>query len=223
MTSSPDRSSAQPGPDPVGPQPAAAGEPIADSVAVTPATTEAIDPYADGSGGPFTRRSFVIRAMAAIGALTAAMVAIPVAGFAGVPFFRSKQPIALVSGAVPPTLRSDTWADAGAIDDFKVGEPHLVPLQREVADGWVSGVSDVAVYVVRETETDVKAFDIHCTHLGCPLHFASGSGTFGCPCHGGQFNIEGDVISGPPPRPMAQYETRVVDGQVQVGQLIAEA
>ena len=76
---------------------------------------------------------------------------------------------------------------------------------------------------MRETETDIKAFDIHCTHLGCPLAFASGSGTFLCPCHGGSFSIEGEVLGGPPPRPMAQYEVQVVDGEVQVGRLIVEA
>ena len=198
MTSSLDRPDAQPAPDPV-------------------------DPQSTETGGTLNRRSFVIRAMAAIGGLTAALVAVPVAGFASVPFFRSKAPIALVSGAVPPTLRSDLWTSAGALDDFDVGVPRLVPLQREVVDGWVSGVSDVAVYVVRETEEQVLSFDIHCTHLGCPLSFASGSGTFVCPCHGGQFTIEGNVLSGPPPRPMAQYECRVVDGEVQVGQLVGDA
>ena len=198
MTSPLDRPEAPPAPDPVDPLPADPSETL-------------------------DRRSFVIRAMAAIGGLTAALVAIPVAGFASVPFFRSKAPVALVSGAVPPTLRSDTWTSAGSIDDFDVGVPRLVPLQREVTDGWVSGISDVAVYVVRETEEQVLAFDIHCTHLGCPLSFASGSGTFVCPCHGGSFDIEGDVLGGPPPKPMAQYECRVVDGEVQVGPLVVGA
>ncbi len=169
------------------------------------------------------RRSFVIRAMAAIGALITAIVGIPILGFTSVPFFRAKTPVRLLSDAVAPTLRSDTWVSAGPLDDFDVGEPRLVPLQREVADGWVNGVRDVAVYVVRETEDQVIAFDIHCTHLGCPLAFSSGSATFVCPCHGGSFDVEGDVLSGPPPRPMVQYDTRVVDGQVQVGPIAPEA
>ncbi len=38
----------------------------------------------------------------------------------------------------------------------------------------------------------------------------------------GQFSVEGDVVGGPPPRPMAQYECRVVDGEVQVGPLFGE-
>jgi len=73
--------------------------------------------------------------------------------------------------------------------------------------------------VVRETETETRAFDIHCTHLGCPLSFSSGAGKFVCPCHGGNFDIEGNVTGGPPPRPMIQYAVQVVDGNVQVGAL----
>jgi menaquinol-cytochrome c reductase iron-sulfur subunit len=190
---------------------------------VDPDLAEPIDEDPAGATKLLDRRSFVIRAMAAIGAIIAAIVGVPVLGFASVPFFRAKTPVRFFSDAVPPTLRSDAWVSAGALDDFDVGEPRLVMLQRDVADGWVGGTAAVAVYVVRETETEVVAFDIHCTHLGCPLAFASGSATFVCPCHGGSFDVQGDVTSGPPPRPMIQYETRVVDGDVQVGRIAPEA
>lgn len=188
-----------------------------------PVAIEPIDVDPPGSTRLLDRRSFVIRAIGAIGALIAAIVAVPVAGFASVPFFRAKTPIRLLSDAVPPTLRSDAWASAGPLDDFDVGQPRLVLLQRDVTDGWMTSLNEVAVYVVRETEEEVVAFDIHCTHLGCPLAFASGSATFVCPCHGGSFDVQGDVLSGPPPRPMIQYETRVVDGEVQVGRIAPEA
>jgi menaquinol-cytochrome c reductase iron-sulfur subunit len=169
--------------------------------------------------GRLSRRSFVVRAMAAIGALTAAIVGIPVAAFGSIPFFRARTPIRLLSDAVAPTLRSDEWTTAGAVDDFEVGVPRLVPLQRQVTDGWTTETATVAVYVVRETETDFVGFDIHCTHLGCPLAFSSGAGQFVCPCHGGTFSIEGQVTGGPPPHPMLRYQTQVVDGEVQVGSL----
>lgn len=193
--------------------------PDVSGASVDPDPGPIIDVFPPGSTRLLDRRSFVIRAMAAIGALIAVIVGIPVAGFASVPFFRARTPIRVISDAVPPTLRSDAWVSAGQLDDFDVGEPRLVLLQRDVTDGWVSGPQEVAAYVVRETEEAVVAFDIHCTHLGCPLAFSSGSATFLCPCHGGSFDVQGDVLSGPPPRPMIQYETRVVDGEVQVGRL----
>jgi quinol---cytochrome c reductase iron-sulfur subunit, bacillus type len=182
----------------------------------------ASDPDVIGPGR-LSRRSFVVRATAAIGALTAAIVGIPVAAFGAIPFFRAKTPIRLLSDAVAPTLRSEEWTSAGAVDDFEVGVPRLVPLQRQVTDGWTTETATVAVYVVRETEADLVSFDIHCTHLGCPLAFSSGAGQFVCPCHGGTFSIEGQVTGGPPPHPMLRYETRVVDGEIQVGPLEAGA
>jgi nitrite reductase/ring-hydroxylating ferredoxin subunit len=94
---------------------------------------------------------------------------------------------------VPPTLRSDVWAADGALDDFDIDEPRLVPLQRQVTDGWVTGTAPLVVYIARLSESEVVAYDIHCTHLGCPLSYSSGSGSFVCPCHGGSFDIHGQV------------------------------
>jgi Rieske Fe-S protein len=33
-----------------------------------------------------------------------------------------------------------------------------------------------------------------------------------CPCHDGLFDISGEVVGGPPPRPLDQYENKVEDG-----------
>jgi cytochrome b6-f complex iron-sulfur subunit len=44
-----------------------------------------------------------------------------------------------------------------------------------------------------------------CTHQGCTIAYDSGSVTFVCPCHAGTFNLNGDVISGPPPNPVKKY------------------
>jgi Rieske Fe-S protein len=66
-----------------------------------------------------------------------------------------------------------------------------------------------------------QVFAINCTHLGCPVRWFEGAGLFMCPCHGGVFYSNGDHASGPPPRPLYQYEYKVQDGQLMVlgGQL----
>ena len=181
---------------------------------------------AGGSAGPsadLTRRRFVLRALAGMGALMAALVAIPLAGFAAVPFFRARTAPKLLPDMVPPTLRSEDWTAVGALDDFDVGEPQLIPLQRNVVDGWVAGPASVVVYIARLSEQEIVAYDIHCPHLGCPLSYSSGAGTFLCPCHGGSFDVAGNVTGGPPPGPMNRYEVRVTDGIVEVGRLAADA
>ena len=40
---------------------------------------------------------------------------------------------------------------------------------------------------------------------------------FVCPCHGGVYDFEGKVAGGPPVRPLDRFETRIRNGQVQIG------
>lgn len=41
-----------------------------------------------------------------------------------------------------------------------------------------------------------------CTHLGCIPAYAPSEGLFKCACHGGEFDISGRNIFGPPPKPL---------------------
>ena len=44
-----------------------------------------------------------------------------------------------------------------------------------------------------------------CTHQGCTVTFATGSQSFVCPCHGGTYDLNGNVVAGPPPYPIKRY------------------
>ncbi len=62
-----------------------------------------------------------------------------------------------------------------------------------------------------------------CTHLGCiPLWRKEGDEDlnqphFHCPCHGGTYTPYGDVIGGPPPKPLAIPPQKLVDGKLIIG------
>ena len=56
-----------------------------------------------------------------------------------------------------------------------------------------------------------------CTHLGCLVNYDKARQIFICPCHGGTFDLEGNVISGPPPRPLPRYAVKVADGDIVIG------
>jgi menaquinol-cytochrome c reductase iron-sulfur subunit len=170
-----------------------------------------------------SRRNFVVRALGVIGGAIVAVLGIPIVGFASAPGWQARSPVRLLSTSIVPTLRSSTLTSVGKLADFEVGVPQYVKVDRPVVDGWVEENAPVGVHVVRTSETDVAAFDPHCTHLGCPLAWSTGSKSFACPCHGGSFNRDGEVIAGPPPRPMIRYETRIQDGEVFVGALQDEA
>lgn len=48
-----------------------------------------------------------------------------------------------------------------------------------------------------------------CTHLTCTVRFDGETGTLFCPCHNGRFDLSGNVLSGPPPRPLETYAVDV--------------
>lgn len=169
--------------------------------------------------GMLSRRHFVVRAMGIVGSVVAAALAIPIAGFASAPAWRSNAARRLLSQPVVPTLRSSEWTSVGRLADFEVGVPTYVTVERHVIDGWVEAAAPIGVEVVREGDAAATVLDPHCTHLGCPLSWSTGSGKFVCPCHGGAFDATGAVVSGPPPRSMIRYETRIENGEVLIGSL----
>ncbi len=54
----------------------------------------------------------------------------------------------------------------------------------------------------------VYAMTAVCTHLGCITRFLSDENVIACPCHGSRFDVEGNVLHGPAPRPLPWIEIR---------------
>ena len=86
-----------------------------------------------------------------------------------------------------------------------VGEPHLFRYP---------GDDDPAI-LVRLSDTEVVAFSQKCTHLGCVVYYEPDEGRWHCPCHEGNFEARtGNVISGPPTRPLGRIDLEVRDDGV---------
>ena len=82
---------------------------------------------------------------------------------------------------------------------LKDGEPLAVTLRVARQDGASEVVDRRVVFLVRSGE-QVKAIDSTCTHLGCRTRFNAEAGHIECPCHGGVYDVTGQVVSGPPPQ-----------------------
>ncbi len=76
--------------------------------------------------------------------------------------------------------------------------------------------SKVAAWVRRVSETEFTAFSVNCSHLGCPVRWLPKAKLFMCPCHGGVYNKDGNVVAGPPPKSLNRYEVRIENGEVQL-------
>lgn len=69
------------------------------------------------------------------------------------------------------------------------------------------------VIVIRTGATTFSALSVLCTHQGCTLNYVPATSEMQCPCHGGTFDINGNVISGPPPSALTRY-TATLSGHI---------
>ena len=69
-------------------------------------------------------------------------------------------------------------------------------------------------YVYREGDKDPVVFSDICTHLSCRVNWNEENQEFDCPCHAAYFDIDGEVKSGPPPRPLDKYEIKIEENQL---------
>jgi len=59
--------------------------------------------------------------------------------------------------------------------------------------------------IVFEAGGELRALDAKCTHEGCTVQFVPGDSLLWCACHNGKFDLDGRVLSGPPPRPLTKW------------------
>ncbi len=147
------------------------------------------------------RRNFIVRAIVAIQATVAATLAFILGSTTLSPSF---------------TRRDETWLKAGALDALPENQPVPVTLRITRQDGYSQVVDRTVVFLVRTGDQDVRALHSTCTHLGCRTSYDRRSKRILCPCHGGIFDVQGNVIGGPPPSPLQTLTTRIENGQVLV-------
>lgn len=74
---------------------------------------------------------------------------------------------------------------------------------------------DDTAILVRAADGQYFAYGQKCTHLTCPVYYEQQRQRLECPCHEGGFDVRtGNVLYGPPPRPLDQIVIEVRDGEV---------
>jgi Rieske Fe-S protein len=156
-------------------------------------------------GESMTRRNVFIIGGQALGITATAAVLLPVVGFAVAPMLETPE---------------EVWTGVGSPDEFTPSSYRAVTLT--IRSG-IGEAGKTTAYVRQGSEelgedpNEYIAISTRCAHLGCPVRFFDAAGTFICPCHGGVYDFEGKVIGGPPVRPLDRFQTRVENGEVEVG------
>jgi len=151
---------------------------------------------------PVDRRKFLSRATLGIGGLIGVGWAVP--------------GVAYVLAPAKKQAAEAAWIALGAADKVEVGTPSLFKAKVTQTSGWVSSEVEVAVYVVTHDGREFRGFSNICTHLGCRVRWVNDQNGFFCPCHNAVFGQDGEVVDGPPPRPLEEFPVKVENGQIFV-------
>ncbi|HYI74680.1 MAG TPA: Rieske 2Fe-2S domain-containing protein [Gaiellaceae bacterium] len=194
---------------------------VADSASAPVATTAAAQPLP-----AYTRSRFLEASTLGVGAAIGGILTLPILGFTVLPSF---------------TNIDEDEADLGPIENFPESEYVIASYLANPSQGEVSRRT---VFVRNNGQADSgdPSFTIlysRCVHLGCPVQ-PNGpideeaskevenvvlrpvlAQSFGCPCHGGLYDAEGNRQAGPPVRSLDRLTFSIRNGRLVLGELYA--
>ncbi len=171
----------------------------------------------------YPRSMFLSAATLGLGGVIGGLITVPVLGFAVLPSFVGQDEQDVELGPLDAFPEGE-FVIATYMEDPEVGEvTRRTMFIRN--NGLIEGVPSFTTLYSR------------CAHLGCPVQpnglideeakqtvgkqgveltpvLATG---FGCPCHGGQYDTEGNRTAGPPVRALDRAEFSIRDGKLYLG------
>ena len=151
------------------------------------------------------RRGFFEHAIHGLGAIITAALGLPAAAYLLLP---------------PKAKKKDTWIEAGDLSRIDAKVPEEVVFHRTRVDGWKVSSEKATAWVVKVSDQQVLALAPQCTHLGCAYHWDDKNLNFLCPCHTSVFSKEGQVLSGPAPRSLDRYQSKIENGKIYLGEIV---
>ena len=117
---------------------------------------------------------------------------------------------------------AEDWILVGEVKKIPHGKPVQIDFLQRRKDGWMTVEEKRSAWVLTEDGKDFTVFNPQCTHLGCPYKWDAEREQFLCPCHAGVFAKNGDVLSGPPPRPLDRFPVKMDNGKLWIRPVSAE-
>jgi len=174
----------------------------------------------------YSRSRFLEASLIGLSAGMGAVLTLPVLGFMVLPSF---------------TNVDEEEVDLGPMENFPEGEYVIATYLSKPEQGEVSRRTAFVRNNGMSEAGDVSFTILYsrCVHLGCPVQ-PNGpidedsitkiknvelrpvlAQSFGCPCHGGQYNAEGNRTAGPPVRSLDRYSFSIRNGKLILGELYA--
>lgn len=106
----------------------------------------------------------------------------------------------------PPAVpeASTNEVAAGKVQDLKPNSGKIIKFGSRPA------------LLIRVNENEWRAFSAVCTHLNCTVQFKDLTHQIWCACHNGFYDLNGKVVSGPPPKPLEEYVVHIRGDEVVI-------
>jgi Rieske Fe-S protein len=158
------------------------------NVRVATAPFQSQFPYERAEEAQVTRREFCNFL-----GLTSAALLVGTGGFAARAAFDSREPEPFAAAQI---VGAETLAPNSSLN-------FNYPAERDSA------------ILIRTANGEYHAYGQKCTHLACPVYYSRNEERLECPCHEGAFDVAtGNVLYGPPPRPLDTIAIEIRNGQV---------
>jgi Rieske Fe-S protein len=182
------------------------------------------------SGERFPRNKFLEYTTLGLGGVIGGIVTVPVLGFTVLPGFLHQKRHQVDIGPVTDFTEGQWFVTTFILDPEEGEVTRRTAFVRNNGPLKTAGGGDVPSFTIISNR---------CAHLGCPVQANGPSGAilgmkdvvehtkngkvtlspvvpagFGCPCHGGQYDIEGNRTAGPPVRALDRYDFEIKDGRL---------
>ncbi|MEK6274808.1 MAG: Rieske 2Fe-2S domain-containing protein [Actinomycetota bacterium] len=170
----------------------------------------------------YPRSKFLEAVTLGLGGVIGGVVTVPVLGFTVLPAFIDQ---------------GHDEIDVGSLDDYPENKFVIATFMLDPKQGEVSRrTAYIRNNGLLEGKPSFTILSNRCVHLGCPVQVnglpidedkktekgvdiipTAAAAGFGCPCHGGQYDNEGNRTAGPPVRALDRYEFRIKKGRLFLG------
>ena len=103
---------------------------------------------------------------------------------------------------LPSTDAKVNTIKAGAASEFPFNSSQIIKFGRK------------PVILIKSETGKFSAFDATCTHLDCIVQYKKETKQILCACHNGIFDINGQNLSCPPPKPLQEYLVKIIDDEI---------
>ncbi|MFC2133009.1 ubiquinol-cytochrome c reductase iron-sulfur subunit [Bacteroidota bacterium] len=102
----------------------------------------------------------------------------------------------------------------------KSAEPKVNSVKAGIASEFESNSAEIIkfgkkpVILIKKETGEFCAFAATCTHLDCIVQYREDSKQILCACHNGIYDLKGRNVSGPPPKPLEEFEVKIINDEI---------